>query len=153
MEEKSQSLNKQQKEWVNQTMKMLSLNLPDIKYHGNPGHCKRTKHKNTQEERKENPPSKSQKVLTTKSQKKNFLTKRKHKNHQNTKQKGPKNKVSSLCNNQNTQFKERILKAAKVKSQEKHKGRSIKITDVFLESVDARRVCTHVPQKQQMPGF
>ena len=29
---------------------MLSLNLPDIKYHGNPGHCKRTKHKNTQEE-------------------------------------------------------------------------------------------------------
>ena len=46
-----------------------------------------------------------------------------------------------------------MLKAAKVKSQEKHKGRSIKITDVFLESVDARRVCTHVPQKQQMPGF
>ena len=28
-----------------------------------------------------------------------------------------------------------------------------KITDVFLESVDARRVCTHVLQKQQMPGF
>jgi hypothetical protein len=59
-----------------------------------------------------------------------------------------------LCNNQNTQFKERILNAAKVKSQEKHKGRSIKITDVFSsESVDARRVYTHVPQKQQMPGF
>ena len=74
MEEKSQSLNKQQKEWVNQTVKMISLNLPDIKYHGNPGHCKRTKHKNTQEERKENPRSKSQKVLTTKFQKKNFLT-------------------------------------------------------------------------------
>ena len=74
MEEKSQSLNKQKKEWVNQTMKMLSLNLPDIIYHGNPGHCKRTKLKNTQEERKKNPRSKSQKVLTTKSQKKNFLT-------------------------------------------------------------------------------
>ena len=27
--------------------KTVSLNLPDIKYHGNPGHCKRTKHKNT----------------------------------------------------------------------------------------------------------
>ena len=28
-----------------------------------------------------------------------------------------------------------------------------KFTDVFLESVDARRVCTHMLQKQQMPGF